>query len=106
MAAAPWIPVLTGFLLLGFIVIVSGRMVGEISRNQFLLLVGALPAWVKGLTWLLVPYVLAMVLMTVAMIRLWRHRARSLLGRLYYTLLVAAGWAVCVALLRTGLFGW
>jgi len=106
MAAAPWIPVLTGFLLLGFIVIVSGRMVGEISRNQFLLLVGALPAWVKGLTWLLVPYVLAMVLMTIAMFRLWRHRARSLLGRLYYTLLVAAGWAVCFALLRTGLFGW
>lgn len=105
-AAAPWIPVLTGFLLLGFIVIVSGRMAGEIARNQFLLLVGALPAWVKGLTWLLLPYVLALSLMTVAMLRLWRHRARSLPGRLYYSLLVLAGWGVCLALLRTGIFGW
>ena len=78
----------------------------EIARNQFLLLVGALPAWVKGLTWLLLPYVAAMVLMTVAMVRLWQHRARSRMGRLYYTLLVAAGWAVCIALLKTGLFGW
>jgi hypothetical protein len=61
-AAAPWIPVLTGFFLLAFIAIVSARMGTEIARNQFLLLVGALPAWVKGLTWLLLPYVLAMML--------------------------------------------
>jgi pimeloyl-ACP methyl ester carboxylesterase len=105
-AAAPWIPVLTGFFLLAFIAIVSARMGTEIARNQFLLLVGALPAWVKGLTWLLLPYVLAMMLMTVAMVRLWQHRARSRMGRLYYTLLVVAGWAVCIALLKTGIFGW
>jgi hypothetical protein len=47
-----------------------------------------------------------MLLMTLAMIQIWRHQARSRLGRLYYTLLVVAGWAVCLALVRTGLFGW
>jgi mRNA degradation ribonuclease J1/J2 len=44
--------------------------------------------------------------LTLAMIQIWRHQARSKLGRLYYTLLVVAGWAVCLALVRTGLFGW
>ena len=45
-------------------------------------------------------------LMTLAMLRLWRHGARSRMGRLYYTAVVFAGWGVCIALLRTGLFGW
>jgi pimeloyl-ACP methyl ester carboxylesterase len=104
--AAPWVPVLAGFLLLGFIAVVSGRVAAAVGRNQLLLLVGAVPSWVKQLTWLLVPFVLAMALMTVAMALLWRHRARSLAGRVFYTVLVVAGWAVCFALVRTGLFGW
>jgi pimeloyl-ACP methyl ester carboxylesterase len=105
-AAAPWVPVLAGFLLAAFLAFVAVRVGGEVGRNQFLLLVGAVPAWVKGLTWWLLPYSLAVALMTVAAWLLWRHRARSLPGRLFYTLLVLAGWAVCLALLKTGLFGW
>jgi pimeloyl-ACP methyl ester carboxylesterase len=105
-AAAPWIPVLSGLLLLGFLAIAATQIAGEIQRNQFLLLVGAVPAGVKTLTVWLAPYALALVLMSAAMLRLWRHRARSRMGRVYYTLLVVAGWAVCLALLRTGLFGW
>ena len=104
--AAPWIPVLSGLALLGFIAVAAMQVAREIDRNQFLLLVGAVPAGVKTLTWLVLPYAAVMVLMTVAMASLWRHRARSTMGRVYYTLLVVAGWAVCVALLRTGFFGW
>jgi hypothetical protein len=77
-----------------------------VSRNQLLLLIGAVPAWVKDLTWGLLPFVLSLILMTLAMVLLWVHGARSRIGRLYYTLLVFTGWYVFVALLRTGLFGW
>jgi len=105
-AAAPWIPVLAGLTLLGFLAVAAGAVGGAVQRNQFLLLVGALPAGVRSLTWGLLPYAFALVLMTLAMLRLWRHRARSRMGRIYYTALVIAGWAVCFALLRTGLFGW
>lgn len=106
LAAAPWIPVLAGLMLLGFLLFALRQLAGEIGRNQFLLLVGALPMGVKSLTWWLLPYAASMLLMTLAMIQIWRHQARSKLGRLYYTLLVVAGWAVCLALVRTGLFGW
>jgi hypothetical protein len=34
---------------------------------------------------------------------LWRYRARSIVGRLYYTALVVTGWGMCVVLLHTGL---
>jgi pimeloyl-ACP methyl ester carboxylesterase len=104
--AAPWIPVLSGLVLLGFLAVAGVGLAHAIERNQFLLLVGAVPVGVKTLTWLLLPYALALTMMTAAMIQLWRHRARSTMGRVYYTLLVIAGWAVCVALLKTGLFGW
>ena len=106
LAAAPWIPVLAGLTLLGFLLFALRQLAGEIGRNQFLLLVGALPMGVKSLTWWLLPYAASMLLMTLAMIQIWRHQARSRIGRLYYTLLVVAGWAVCLALVRTGLFGW
>ena len=105
-AAAPWIPVLAGLTLLGFLAIAAVQIAAAIERNQFLLLVGAVPAGLKALTWLLLPYALVLSLMTVAMTRLWKHQARSRMGRVYYTVLVIAGWAVCAALLRTGLFGW
>jgi hypothetical protein len=104
--AAPWIPVLAALLLFGFLVIAGTQIAAQIQRNQLLLLVGALPTSIRSLTWWLLPYVLVLVLMTIAMRRLWRFHARSRLGRVYYTLLVIAGWAVCVALLKTGLFGW
>ena len=106
LAAAPWIPVLAGITLLGFLLFSLRQLAGEIGRNQFLLLVGALPMGVKSLTWWLLPYAASMLLMTLALVQIWRHQARSKLGRLYYTLLVVAGWAVCLALVRTGLFGW
>lgn len=105
-AAAPWVPVLTGIFLLGFLAVVVSSVGGALARNQLLLLVGAVPAWVRELTWLMLPFVLALALMTLAMLLLWRYRARSRMGRVYYTLLVLTGWYVCFALLRTGLFGW
>ncbi|HKA43097.1 MAG TPA: alpha/beta fold hydrolase [Burkholderiales bacterium] len=105
-AAAPWVPVLTGLLLLAFLAVVFTSVGTAVSRNQLLLLVGAVPAWVKELTWGLLPFVLALAMMTLTLALLWRYRARTLMGRLYYTLLVLTGWYVCFALLRTGLFGW
>jgi hypothetical protein len=105
-AAAPWVPVLTGFMLVAFLAAVVFSVGGAVARNQFLLLVGVVPAWVKELTWGLLPFVLSLVLMTVAMVLLWRYGARSRMGRVFYTVLVLTGWYVFVALLRTGLFGW
>ena len=104
--AAPWIPAFSALMLFGFLFIAATQIGAQIQRDQVLLLVGAVPSAVKTLTWFLLPYTLALLLMTVAMTRLWRFGARSRMGRVYYTLLVLAGWAVCVALLRTGLFGW
>jgi pimeloyl-ACP methyl ester carboxylesterase len=104
-SAAPWIPVLSAVLLLGFLAIVGTRVGAELQRNQLLLLVGAVPAVVKSMTVLLLPYALALALMTVAMAMLWRTGARSRMGRVYYTAQVLAGWGVCIALVRTGLFG-
>jgi len=102
-AAAPWVPVLAGFLLLAFLIAVAISVGGAVSKNQMLLLVGAVPAWVKSLTWGLLPYIAALTLMTIAMVLLWRYRARSIVGRLYYTALVVTGWGMCIVLLRTGL---
>ncbi|HTP75190.1 MAG TPA: alpha/beta hydrolase, partial [Burkholderiaceae bacterium] len=103
--AAPWVPVLGGFLLAAFLFAVAASINNAIDRNQFLLLVGVVPSWVKSLTWGLAPFVAAMLMMTIALRLLWLHRARSIAGRVYYTLLVLAGWSVCAALFKTGLFG-
>lgn len=103
--AAPWMPVLAAILLFGFIAAAVNSVGAVLQRNQFLLLLGAVPAWVKELSWGLIPFVLAMLLMTLTALLLWRFRARSTMGRLYYTAQVIAGWSVCVALVRTGLFG-
>ena len=106
LAAAPWAPVLAAILLSGFLAVVTAQIARAIDRNQFLLLVGAVPSGIRSLTWLLLPYAAALALMTVAMLLIWRHGARSRMGRVYYTLLVLAGWGVLAALLATGLFGW
>ena len=103
--AAPWVPVLAAILLAAFIAAAVSSVGGVLERNQFLLLLGAVPAWVKELSWGLVPFMLVMVLMTLTSLLLWFHGARSKMGRLYYTAQVIAGWSVCVALLKTGLFG-
>jgi len=104
-AAAPWVPVLAGFTLLGFLLVAMSSVGGAVSRNQMLLLVGVVPAWVKELTSGLLPFVAAMALMTLTLYLLWRHRARSALGRIYYTVLTVTGWLAFAALLKTGLFG-
>ena len=103
--AAPWVPVLAAILLAAFIAAAVNSVGTVLSRNQFLLLLGAVPAWVKGLSWGLIPFMLVMLLMTLTTLLLWRHHARSAMGRLYYTAQVIAGWSVCVALVKTGLFG-
>ena len=97
----PYVDVIS--LLLAFLILVAISVGGAISKNQMLLLVGAVPAWVKSLTWGLLPYIAALTLMTIAMVLLWRYRARSIVGRLYYTALVVTGWGMCFVLLRTGL---
>jgi hypothetical protein len=104
-AAAPWLPVLAGLTLLGLLTIVVTSVGNALFRNQMLLVVGVVPAWVKELTWGILPFMLALTLMTAAMALLWRHRARSRVGRLYYTLVVLTGWYVCFVLLRTGPLG-
>ena len=103
--AAPWVPVFCGFMLLTFLLAAAHQVGDALGRNQFLLLVGALPARLRELGWWLLPYGAAALLMTVSLVLLWRHRARSVAGRLYYTLLVLCAWAACAMLLKTGLIG-
>ncbi len=103
--AAPWVPVLAAILLSAFLAAAVNSVGSVLERNQFLLLLGAVPAWVKELSWGLVPFMLVMLLMTITALLLWSHGARSKMGRLYYTAQVIAGWSVCVALVKTGLFG-
>jgi hypothetical protein len=103
--AAPWIPVFCAFLLALFLVVASVGIGSKLASNQMLLLVGALPVSIRAIGWWLVPYLAGLVLMTVTMIVLWKHGSRSRLGRLYYTLLVLAGWSVCWAVVRTRLVG-
>lgn len=104
-AGAPWVPVLAGMALAGFLAVALVQVASALQANPFLLLVGAVPVGVKSLAWLLLPYAVVLALMTVAMMLLWRHRARSRMGRVFYTALVLSGWAVFAALMRTGLFG-
>ncbi len=103
--AAPWVPVLAAISLFVFLAAAVNSVGSVLERNQFLLLLGAVPAWVKELSWGLIPFMLVMLLMTLTVLLLWRHGARSRMGRLYYTAQVIAGWSVCVALVKTGLFG-
>ena len=103
--AAPWVPVLAAILLSVFLAAAVNSVGSVLQRNQFLLLLGAVPAWVKELSWGLIPFMLVMLLMTLTALLLWSHGARSKMGRLYYTAQVIAGWSVCVALVKTGLFG-
>ena len=103
--AAPWVPVLAAILLSAFLAAAVNSVGSVLQRNQFLLLLGAVPAWVKELSWGLIPFMLVMALMTLISLLLWFHGARSKMGRLYYTAQVIAGWSVCVALVKTGLFG-
>ena len=103
--AAPWVPVLAAILLSAFLAAAVNSVGSVLQRNQFLLLLGAVPAWVKELSYGLIPFMLVMLLMTLTAMLLWSHGARSKMGRLYYTAQVIAGWSVCVALVKTGLFG-
>jgi hypothetical protein len=101
--AAPWLPLLA-LLAFGASLLVLGAAVGTVvSTNMLLPFLGAVPSsirWVFALPWVAVAIV---ALMAVAAWEMWRGRRRSLPGRLYYGVLLAAGVTAAVGFWRLGL---
>ncbi|MCB0127293.1 MAG: hypothetical protein KDE58_33755, partial [Caldilineaceae bacterium] len=76
-----------------------------LMANQNLLYLGAVPSdwrWVFALPLL---FVLLVFLMVIANVALWSGHQRSLLGRLYYTLLTLAGLSAVLGLSTLGMLG-
>jgi pimeloyl-ACP methyl ester carboxylesterase len=104
-AAAPWLPVLTLLLFAGFFVVFAGQLFATLNENPFLAFVGTVPSsirWVFAIAWL---GVVVTVLMGTATLVLWKHRQRTLVGRIYYSLLFIAGLVAAMGLWQAGLLG-
>jgi len=106
LAAAPWLPVLAALLLAAFVATFAAFAGIGLARNRWALLLGTVPG---GVRWALLPalaFALAIVGAAVSAVLMWRHRDRTLAGRLYYAVLVVAGVLAVVAVARTGLLSW
>jgi pimeloyl-ACP methyl ester carboxylesterase len=102
-AAAPWLPVLTLLLFAGFLVVFAGQLFATLNENPFLAFVGTVPSsirWVFAIAWL---GVVGTVLMGTATLVLWKQRQRTLVGRIYYSLLFVAGLVAALGLWQAGL---
>ena len=104
-AAAPWLPVLTLLLFAGFLVVFAARLFATFEENKFFAFVGTVPSslrWVFAIAWL---GVVVVVLMGAATLVLWKQRQRTLVGRIYYSLLLLAGLLAAMGLWQAGLLG-
>jgi len=101
--AAPWLPLLA-LMMFGAALIVLAATVGPaVTNNALLPFLGAVPSsirWVFALPWAAVAIV---VLMAIAAWVMWSGGRRSLMGRLYYLLLLAAGITASVGFWKLGL---
>lgn len=100
-AAPPWMTLLAGIAILGTIGALSGVVASTLMTNEYLGIMGAIPrslAPVLVLPWVVVGIVTVMAGVAVV---IWRHRLRSLPGRVgfSFTTLVAALGAVSLVLL-------
>jgi pimeloyl-ACP methyl ester carboxylesterase len=101
--AAPWLPLLA-LMMFGAALIVLAATIGPaVSGNMLLPFLGAVPSsirWVFALPWLAVAIV---VLMAIAAWVMWIGGRRSLAGRLYYLVLLAAGITASIGFWKLGL---
>jgi hypothetical protein len=92
-------------LFAGFFVVFAGQLFATLNENPFLAFVGTVPSsirWVFAIAWL---GVVVTVLMGTATLVLWKHRQRTLVGRIYYSLLFTAGLVAAMGLWQAGLLG-
>jgi pimeloyl-ACP methyl ester carboxylesterase len=102
-AAAPWLPVLTFLLFAGFLAVFAVQLFATLDENKFLAFVGTVPSslrWVFAIAWL---GVVVVVLMGAATLVLWKQRQRTMVGRIYYSLLFVAGLLATMGLWQAGL---
>jgi hypothetical protein len=74
-----------------------------LGENKLLPFMGAVPSslrWVFAIAWL---GVIVVVLMGSALLVLWKQRQRTLIGRIYYSLLFLAGVLASIGLWQAGL---
>ena len=104
-AAAPWLPVLTLLLFAGFLGVFAALLFATLSDNLLLAFVGAVPSsirWVFAIAWL---GTFVAALMGVATLVLWKRQQRTLVGRIYYSVLFVAGLVAILGLWQAGLLG-
>jgi pimeloyl-ACP methyl ester carboxylesterase len=101
--AAPWLAALAGILLVAFVAGVGVAFSSTLSESENVLALGAVLATWRWVFWL-PPLVAALVVcMVIATIALWIGRHRSLIGRVYFTLLTIAGVGAVLNLVSLGL---
>jgi len=101
-AAAPWLPLFTLVMFgvaLGAIVAMFGTTV---TQNILLTFLGAVPSSMRWVFTLPLLGILAVLLMSVAAVVMWTGRRRTVLGRLYYLILLMAALCVVVGFWRLG----
>jgi hypothetical protein len=102
-AAAPWLPVLALVLFSTALVALAGTFAMAFATNELFTFLGAVPSSMRWVFALPLLGAVAVVLMFIAALAMWRARRRTLLGRIYYLVLLAAGLAVVGGLWKLGL---
>jgi pimeloyl-ACP methyl ester carboxylesterase len=104
-AAAPWLPVLALLLFTVFLAVFAAELLANLEENQFLVFLGAVPSslrWLFAIAW---AGVVVVVLMGAAVLVLWKTRQRTVVGRVYYSVLFVAGALAAFGLWQAGLLG-
>lgn len=96
---------MTAVVLLVFFVGLGLAGSGTLQANQTLFLLGAIDASWRWLFLLPPLSALLVLLMVVTTVALWAGRHRSVVMRLYYTLLTLAGVAAVASLFLLGVMG-
>jgi pimeloyl-ACP methyl ester carboxylesterase len=104
-AAAPWLPVLAVLLFAVFLTLFAAQSYTALSHHPPLAFVGAVPATLRWLFYIAWAGLLVVILMGVVTLVLWRRRQRTTAGRIYYSVLFAAGLVALLGLWRAGLLG-
>ena len=92
-------------VLLAFIIGLGVAGGSTLSENQNLFLLGAIDGGWRWLFWLPPLVALLVLLMVITTFALWVGRHRSVIVRVYYTLLTLAGIAAVASLFGLGVMG-
>jgi pimeloyl-ACP methyl ester carboxylesterase len=102
-AAAPWLPVLALVLFSTALLALVGSFAVAFATNELFTFLGAVPSSMRWVFALPLLGVVAVALMALAALAMWLSRRRTLLGRIYYLVLLAAGLSVVGGLWNLGL---